>query len=617
MTNTGLWNCCDRADWFLFSITGEGSVCVSPSIVSIDCSFDDSTGWRNSHFVQATNGGVLELPELERITAPARREDRIFVRAIDGGQTLLPKLAHIESAGSGHTYIDANNVGDVPTPSATHLPSLEDTSWTIFRADGGSILVGDRLTALNDTRFEVSSGGRFEDESVDVTMTNTGLWNCCAHQDWLLFSVTGEGSVCLSPSIVAIDSGFDDSTGWTNTHRIAASDGALLQLDNVRTVTAPVRGDDWIYVQADGGGAIHLGELDALPTAGSGATFVVSKGGMMALGSLQDEPEAAGTDDELSLNVGLIRVQVEDGGTIAVARDVRLGASATMTLADSSKLEIAGGLAYSGSLSSVGSALEVTGDVSLVAGEFQFDESLLMTAGDMTFAHSLETTFQAQTSTLAFVGSGLQRLEIGGLDVADQIQLRPQGNFGWGKLIIGQPSTPTRVQLVNALPNASVDSPGFPEALYLVSATKEPALEIHPGSTLMLGDLNAYATLEGSLQDLRSRCQSGNCIVAPGGRIEVGAVPMLFTRGDANVDGQVNVSDPSEILGFLFLGNPSRLDCDDAADIDDNGVLELTDAVALLGHLFLGDEAPPPPFAACGDDPTKDSVSCVTFSACP
>jgi antitoxin (DNA-binding transcriptional repressor) of toxin-antitoxin stability system len=64
-----------------------------------------------------------------------------------------------------------------------------------------------------------------------------------------------------------------------------------------------------------------------------------------------------------------------------------------------------------------------------------------------------------------------------------------------------------------------------------------------------------------------------------------------FRRGDANADGEVDLSDGSRTLGHLFLGQLAP-PCLDAADADDSGELELTDAVFTFAHLFLG--GPPP-----------------------
>ncbi len=68
-----------------------------------------------------------------------------------------------------------------------------------------------------------------------------------------------------------------------------------------------------------------------------------------------------------------------------------------------------------------------------------------------------------------------------------------------------------------------------------------------------------------------------------------------FRRSDANDDGEIDISDAIAILGFLFMGNPSELDCQKSADTDDSGFLDITDAIHLLRHLFLGGPAPKSP----------------------
>ena len=53
-------------------------------------------------------------------------------------------------------------------------------------------------------------------------------------------------------------------------------------------------------------------------------------------------------------------------------------------------------------------------------------------------------------------------------------------------------------------------------------------------------------------------------------------------------------------------------------DADDNGELQLTDAIRILGFLFLGAESLPPPGPmSCGEDPTEDTISCEMYTACP
>ena len=68
----------------------------------------------------------------------------------------------------------------------------------------------------------------------------------------------------------------------------------------------------------------------------------------------------------------------------------------------------------------------------------------------------------------------------------------------------------------------------------------------------------------------------------------------------------------------LPLPGRSGAPCQDAADSDDNGQLNITDGVRILNYLFLGGPAPPAPGPdSCGPDPTSDDdlPTCV-YTAC-
>ena len=90
----------------------------------------------------------------------------------------------------------------------------------------------------------------------------------------------------------------------------------------------------------------------------------------------------------------------------------------------------------------------------------------------------------------------------------------------------------------------------------------------------------------------------------------------LFLRGDVDDNGFVNLTDAVALLLYLFQqGNEPR--CLDATDIDDNGFMNLTDGVSLLNHLFRAGPAPQPPgFLECGEDPTEDTLGDCTSSGC-
>jgi hypothetical protein len=97
-----------------------------------------------------------------------------------------------------------------------------------------------------------------------------------------------------------------------------------------------------------------------------------------------------------------------------------------------------------------------------------------------------------------------------------------------------------------------------------------------------------------------------------------------FHRGDADDNGQLQLTDAIRILGVLFLGQ-GVITCTDAADADDNGSLQLTDAIRVLGVLFLGQGTIPAPgrprSRAAPIRPltpaARTSAACPTLTAAP
>lgn len=116
----------------------------------------------------------------------------------------------------------------------------------------------------------------------------------------------------------------------------------------------------------------------------------------------------------------------------------------------------------------------------------------------------------------------------------------------------------------------------------------------------------------GSEQALEVVCSPGGAA----GKCTFTCPGETFVRGDSNDDGQVDISDAITTLGYLFLGN-TELPCEDAADVDDDATLQLTDAVRTLTFIFLSGPPPAAPFEACGEDPTVgDALSCRSYTAC-
>ncbi|MBI4604900.1 MAG: SMP-30/gluconolactonase/LRE family protein [Planctomycetes bacterium] len=88
-----------------------------------------------------------------------------------------------------------------------------------------------------------------------------------------------------------------------------------------------------------------------------------------------------------------------------------------------------------------------------------------------------------------------------------------------------------------------------------------------------------------------------------------------FRRGDVDLSGGIAITDPIVILNALFASEVA-IPCLDAADADDSGAVNITDAIYILRFQFLGTAAPPPPLAACGEDPTADELGCQVQGPC-
>ncbi len=88
--------------------------------------------------------------------------------------------------------------------------------------------------------------------------------------------------------------------------------------------------------------------------------------------------------------------------------------------------------------------------------------------------------------------------------------------------------------------------------------------------------------------------------------------PTSFRRGDCNDDGDVNISDAVCALNWLFLGAPDP-GCIAATNTNGDAAVDISDATFLLNHLFLGGAAPVSPYPDCGPGTfPADRESCET-----
>ena len=97
------------------------------------------------------------------------------------------------------------------------------------------------------------------------------------------------------------------------------------------------------------------------------------------------------------------------------------------------------------------------------------------------------------------------------------------------------------------------------------------------------------------------------------------ALPAVFLRGDANVDGTVNISDALTLFGFLFSRQETP-HCMDAADANDDGAVNISDSLSILQFLFSANGSlPAPGTESCGvPEPAEDrrGLGCGEYGAC-
>ena len=85
-----------------------------------------------------------------------------------------------------------------------------------------------------------------------------------------------------------------------------------------------------------------------------------------------------------------------------------------------------------------------------------------------------------------------------------------------------------------------------------------------------------------------------------------------FLRGDSNDDGSVDVSDAVAVLGYLFQGGNAPY-CADAADANDDGSVDIGDPIVILRSLFQGSARIRAPYPRAGYDRTPDELDCDIY----
>ncbi len=58
------------------------------------------------------------------------------------------------------------------------------------------------------------------------------------------------------------------------------------------------------------------------------------------------------------------------------------------------------------------------------------------------------------------------------------------------------------------------------------------------------------------------------------------------------------------------------IDTTGAMDGNDDGAVDIGDAIGILAYLFAGGTPPAAPYPGCGTDPTEDTLTCESLASC-
>jgi len=137
---------------------------------------------------------------------------------------------------------------------------------------------------------------------------------------------------------------------------------------------------------------------------------------------------------------------------------------------------------------------------------------------------------------------------------------------------------------------------------------------VHDGNGCQRGR-NAVFARPGGWQDACPLGVTGDWVIQVVYRsLECGVDAIEFVRGDDNVDGAVDISDPVFSLGVLFLGDLPR--CREAMDSNGDEVHDISDPVYTLAFLFSGGPPPGAPHPGCGDDTGAVDLGCDDPGSC-
>jgi hypothetical protein len=436
----------------------------------------------------------------------------------------------------------ANGIVPVNSENASFGVSIPGGA-TVSVAGVGSVNVSGFVLATGGT-FNVSGGATFE---VLETAAISGA-----------LSVAGPGSNFMTG---------DAPATLIGAPQLTVSAGGLLQVNASRYGVAVDPGTRVLLSASDPGSLLDLSSMQELAVeVGTNSSFFVSAtdGGDIDLSGLT---AISGVPSGL----GRLILRADSGGGLHFG-DLEVSGRANLEAAGATAtIDVAGTL-----------DLHAASRLSLMGG------ATMRVDGDLAYDIAIAADFNTSGGVMHFMGAGLQMLEVGGQDLGAIGDGGPTtGNFGLGRLLVGQPGMPTTLVLTDAANNGGDNAA---EGLYLYGLGGAPGLEILEGSMFMMNGLNVHAqnvttdgqiVLDGNLTATGMLTNSG--IVSGNGTVtgmvmNNGILSPGSSAGEINIDGDVESGGGSVMQ--IEIGGPAPVSQHDRVSVSKtmllDGALEVT-----------------------------------------
>jgi hypothetical protein len=276
-----------------------------------------------------------------------------------------------------------------------------------------------------------------------------------------------------------------------------------------------------------------------------------------------------------------------------------------------------------GTVSGTGTALAITGsghDIGDAADDFRFVWREFPATAHVTIQARLDS-FDYNQREFAKAGLMFRTFETEGSPFVFGV-IRPDDDGSHDRALFYREASDRRVRqdLNRWNPDDNIPLPYWIRAVYANEMVTVSFARDDAGRSGAWESLDARKLeLHGSATILGGLAVTSNanwlCVTAEFSHIEVVEGEGRFIRGDANIDGRINVSDPVYTLRYIYTRD-RQLSCVDAGDSNDDGVIDSSDVIYTLNYLFISGTVIPPPLQACGSDPSDDGLTCQSYPTC-